>query len=159
MEQILARAGFELSAPVLDSLWMYYNLIVKNNDDRDLTRITRFEDFIVKHFVDSMYVSRLMELPESLIDIGTGAGFPGIPLKILTPGLRLILAEQRSRRVEFLRMALRELGLEGVDIYPHKVTGHSFFNVDGIITRALASAEDTLSGVSHFLPGGDGSSF
>ncbi len=154
MEQILDGAGFELTAAQLDALWKYYNLIVKNNDDRDLTRITRFEDFVVKHFVDSMYVSRLTELPESLIDIGTGAGFPGIPLKIITPGLRLVLAEQRSRRVEFLRLVIRELGLEGVEIYPHKVTGHSFFKVDGIITRALESAEETLTRVSHFLPRG-----
>jgi 16S rRNA (guanine527-N7)-methyltransferase len=154
MEGILAQAGFSLSVLEKDRLWKYYNLIEKYNEECDLTRITRFEDFVVKHFVDSMIVSRFCELPPSLLDIGTGAGFPGIPLKIINPRITLVLAEQRSKRVEFLGRAVRELGLEGVEIYPHKVTDHSFFDVQGVITRALETADETLSRAAHFLPAG-----
>ncbi len=130
----------------------YYNLIVDNNHDNDLTRIKGEDQFIVKHFIDSVYYTKFLTLPESLVDIGTGAGFPGIPLKIMNPGLHLILAEQRSRRVEFLKLAVKELKLDGVEFYPHKVTDKSFFNVKGVVTRALEDAPETLSRVEHFLP-------
>ena len=154
MTDILVQAGFDLEDVELDRLWSYYLLIEEHNERCDLTRITRFQDFVVKHFVDSLYVSRLCGLPGSLLDIGTGAGFPGIPLKIVTPDLSLVLAEQRSRRVEFLELAVRSLGLEGVEVYPHKVSDHSFFDVEGVITRALETADETLTRASHFLPAG-----
>jgi len=133
-------------------LSLYYRLIVENNDDNDLTRIKGEDQFVIKHFIDSVYYTKFLTLPESLVDIGTGAGFPGIPLKIMNPALHLILAEQRSRRVEFLKLAVKELKLNGVEFYPHKVTDKSFFNVKGVITRALEDAPETLSRVEHFLP-------
>ena len=131
---------------------LYYKLIIENNDDNDLTRIKGEDQFVLKHFVDSVYYTKFLTLPESLVDIGTGAGFPGIPLKIMNPEIHLILAEQRSRRVEFLRMAVDELKLSNVEFYPHKVTEKSFFNVKGVVTRALEDAPETLSRVEHFLP-------
>lgn len=131
---------------------LYYKLIVENNDDNDLTRIKGEDQFIIKHFIDSVYYTKFLTLPESIVDIGTGAGFPGIPLKIMNPEIHLILAEQRSRRVEFLKLAARELKLDGVEFYPHKVTEKSFFNVRGVVTRALEDAPETLSRVEHFLP-------
>ncbi len=151
---MLLKAGLGLAEDAMELLWSYYRLIVRHNDEYDLTRITRFEDFIIKHFLDSMIVSKLMALPESLLDIGTGAGFPGIPLKIIAPRISLVLAEQRKKRVEFLNMAVDTLGLKGVEVYPHGVTGHSFFNVKGVITRALESVDSTLARVDHFLPPG-----
>ena len=87
-----------------------------------------------------------------MLDIGTGAGFPGIPIKIMFPSVKLILAEQRKRRVDFLNLAIDKLKLTGIDVYPHKVTDKSFFNVDGVITRALEDISDTLHRVEHFLP-------
>jgi 16S rRNA (guanine527-N7)-methyltransferase len=130
----------------------YYNLVIENNDDNDLTRIKGEDQFVIKHFIDSVYYTKFLTLPDSIVDIGTGAGFPGIPLKIMNPGIHLILAEQRSRRVEFLKLAVKELGLNGVEFYPHKVTDKSFFNVRGVVTRALEDAPETLSRVQHFLP-------
>ncbi|MCX7679002.1 MAG: 16S rRNA (guanine(527)-N(7))-methyltransferase RsmG [Spirochaetes bacterium] len=152
MKAILHQGGFTLSEDQYALLWKYYQLIVEHNEECDLTRISRFDDFIVKHFVDSMIVSQLVEVPQKLLDIGTGAGFPGIPLKIIMPSISLILAEQRRKRVEFLKIAIAELGFPDVEIYPHAVTDHSFFNVDGVITRALESVHETLSRVFHFLP-------
>jgi Predicted S-adenosylmethionine-dependent methyltransferase involved in bacterial cell division len=100
---------------------------VENNDDNDLTRIKGEDQFVIKHFIDSVYYTKFLTLPESIVDIGTGAGFPGIPLKIMNPEIHLILAEQRSRRVEFLKLAVNELKLSGVEFYGHKVTDKSFF--------------------------------
>ena len=148
------KAGIEIDEFRADLLVQYYNLIIANNDDNDLTRIKGEDNFIIKHFVDSVYYTKFFELPSSLVDIGTGAGFPGIPLKIMFPDLTLILAEQRKRRIDFLKLAVNELELKDVDFYPHKVTEKSFFNVDGVITRALEDAPETLSRVEHFLPRG-----
>lgn len=154
MEKMFRDAGFDLSRHQVEQFRDFYRLLIEHNERFDLTRILRFEDIIDKHFIDSMYITKLCDLPESLVDIGTGAGFPGIPIKVLLPQCRVVLAEPRYKRVEFLGMVIERLGLESVEIYPHKVTDHSMFNVGGVITRALESIDDTLSRVHHFLPRG-----
>ena len=146
------EAKIPVTGKQVEQFARYYKLIVENNEDNDLTRIKGEDQFVIKHFIDSVYYTKFLTLPESVVDIGTGAGFPGIPLKIMNPGIHLILAEQRSRRVEFLKLAVSDLKLDGVEFYPHKVTGKSFFNVKGVITRALEDAPETLSRVEHFLP-------
>ncbi|MBN1532285.1 MAG: 16S rRNA (guanine(527)-N(7))-methyltransferase RsmG [Spirochaetes bacterium] len=150
--EIFREGGFSLSEEQLGLFSRFFVMLVSHNDAHDLTRITRPEDIIVKHFIDSVYVSRLMDLPSPLIDIGTGAGFPGIPLKIMNPDIRIILAEPRRRRVSFMETAIRELGLRDIEIYPHLVTDKSHFTVKGVITRALESSGETLERVDHFLP-------
>jgi len=147
-------AGILINEKQVNQFSHYYRLVVDNNDDNDLTRIKGEDQFVIKHFIDSVYYTKFISLPESVVDIGTGAGFPGIPLKIMNPDLHLVLAEQRSRRVDFLRLAVGELKLNGVEFYPHKVTEKSFFNVRGVVTRALEDAPETLSRVEHFLPEG-----
>jgi 16S rRNA (guanine527-N7)-methyltransferase len=152
IKKYFSEAKIAITEKQIEQLSLYYNLIVDNNHDNDLTRIKGEDQFVIKHFIDSVYYTKFLTLPESLVDIGTGAGFPGIPLKIMNPGLHLILAEQRSRRVEFLKLAVKELKLDGVEFYPHKVTDKSFFSVKGVVTRALEDAPETLSRVEHFLP-------
>ncbi len=137
-----------------DQFYIFYQLLIRYNEEYDLTRLKTFEDIVIKHFIDSIYFTRLTEIPDSIVDIGTGAGFPGIPLKIFMPNLRIILAEPRFRRVKFMETVIAELGLDRVEIYPHKVTDKSYFDVNGVITRALESVNDTLDRVKHFLPGG-----
>ncbi len=154
MEELFTGAGIALSRAQLDRFWAFHLLIEKHNDELDLTRIRRFDDIVIKHFIDCIHVTALCELAGPLVDIGTGAGFPGIPLKIVRPELEIILADTRSKRTDFLALVVAELGLEGVHIYPHKVTDLSFFEAGGVITRALESADETLSRVHHFLPRG-----
>ncbi len=154
MEGIFASAGIGLDERASGLFSRYYDMLAGSNDDRDLTRLTRFDDIIIKHFVDSVYILKLTELSFPLVDIGTGAGFPGIPLAIMNPGRKIILAEHRRRRVDFLESAVSALGLAGVEVYPHLVTEKSFFEVQGVITRALESVDGTLSRVGHFLPAG-----
>jgi len=152
VKKLFSDADISISDKQAELFAGYYRLVNENNDDNDLTRIRGEENFIIKHFIDSVYYTKFITLPGSLVDIGTGAGFPGIPLKIMFPGLKLILAEQRSRRVDFLKLAVKSLGLQNVEFYPHKVTDKSFFSVDGVITRALEDAPETLARVHHFLP-------
>jgi 16S rRNA (guanine527-N7)-methyltransferase len=154
MNEIFRSCGFELSPRQLDQFGAYYDLLVANNETLDLTRITSFEDIVVKHFIDSLFFTEFIELPSPIIDIGSGAGFPGIPLKIFLPRLKMILSEPRKKRATFLENTARALRLADVEVYPHMVTERSFFTVEGVITRALESIDDTLTRVNHFLPRG-----
>jgi 16S rRNA (guanine527-N7)-methyltransferase len=154
MMSLFKKAHIEITERQLSLFAVFYDMLVDHNDEYDLTRIRNFDDIIIKHFIDSVYFTRFVPLPSSVIDIGTGPGFPGIPLKIMNPGLKLILAEPKARRAAFLNMAVQGLELTDTEIYPHLVTDKSFFTVDGAITRALESVNSTLSRVKHFLPDG-----
>jgi 16S rRNA (guanine(527)-N(7))-methyltransferase RsmG len=151
---LFLKSGISLSSRQLDQFDAYYALISKYNDSLDLSRLKTFEDIIIKHFIDSVYFTKFVQLPSPALDIGTGAGFPGIPLKILDPGLKLILSEPRKKRASFLGLVIQALGLEDIEVYPHMVTDRSFFSVNGVITRALEKIDDTLARVSHFLDKG-----
>lgn len=154
IKNIFKSSGIDLTEEQADQFALYYKLIIDNNHDNDLTRIKGEKNFIVKHFVDSVYYTKFVDIPDSIIDIGTGAGFPGIPIKIMFPHINIIFAEQRNRRVDFLKLAVKALGFTGAEFYSHKVTDKSFFMVNGVVTRALEDAPETLNRVEHFLPKG-----
>jgi 16S rRNA (guanine527-N7)-methyltransferase len=155
LRALLARGGIRLDATQLDRLWRYHNLLRSRNQGSELTRLIGFESMVVKHYVDSMIVADLCTIPSPLVDVGTGAGLPGIPLKIRLPKLELVLAEPRPKRVEFLREACRELRLEGVEIFPHKVVSRSLTRpMKGAISRALEPIEKTVLRTSGCLKEG-----
>lgn len=154
MQDIFIRSGFDLTPRQLEQFSTYYRLLIEHNEALDLTRLTSFRDIVIKHFIDSIYFTEFVEIPSPLIDIGSGGGFPGIPLKIFLPDLRLILSEPRKKRASFLETTVRELRLSDVEVYPHMVTALSDFSVQGTITRALEPVDETLSRVFHFLPRG-----
>lgn len=100
----------------------YYEMLVERNKVVNLTAITEFEDVIIKHFVDSVLAykneivgNRLKSKEVSVIDIGTGAGFPGIPLKIVFPDIHLTLLDSLNKRIIFLQDVIQELGLKQVE--------------------------------------------
>ncbi len=142
---MLRKAGIRLEEKQLSQLWSYHNLIRKRNQDGDLTRLFSFHAMAIKHYLDCLMVAKLTRLPSPIIDVGTGAGFPGIPLKIFLPQIHFILAEPRPRRIEFLKEAIRTVGLKSVEVFEHKVTSQSFARpVYGVITRALETMDKTL---------------
>ena len=152
---LLRGAGIDLLPAQIGQLWTFHGLLRAGNHDRDLTRLVGFENIVIKHYIDSMYVTQLVKLPSPLLDVGTGAGFPGIPLKIRVPSLRITLAEPRPRRVEFLRNTCQRLGLRDVDVFPHRVVSESFQRpVAGVITRALETIVKTLARCSACTPVG-----
>jgi 16S rRNA (guanine(527)-N(7))-methyltransferase RsmG len=145
MRALLERADLRLNAGQLDQLWRFDQLLRRRNQDRDLTRLIEFEAVVIKHYVDSLYVGRLIELPSPLCDVGTGAGFPGIPLKIRYPHLSMVLAEQRPRRIAFLQEAIQTLGLARVETFKQRVVSRSFTTpMRGVITRAVEPIQKTL---------------
>lgn len=107
-----------LSDTQLEQFCTYYEMLVEKNKVMNLTAITEFEDVVQKHFVDSVILpKKFVEHPEkiSLIDVGTGAGFPGIPLKIVYPKMNVVLLDSLNKRILFLREVIAALKLEKID--------------------------------------------
>ena len=129
----------------------FYRLLMENQVHENFTRLTRLRDVAIKHFIDSLIVPRLTELKFPLLDIGTGPGFPGIPLKILYPTERVVLAEGVRRRVDFLKKVRDEMGLENLDVIGRKIDKEFALPMAGVITRALADLNQTLEDVSQCL--------
>ena len=113
---ILEQWQIPFSEKQQEQLTVYYEMLVEKNKVMNLTAITEFEDVLEKHFLDSIAVGRYVDLSKdlSVIDLGTGAGFPGMPLKILFPNLKITLADSLNKRILFLEEVIDALGLEGV---------------------------------------------
>src|SRR5690349_24329561 len=95
---LIEWCGIHLDPTQLDRLWAYHRMLRAANAELNLTRIHNFENMVLKHYVDSLLVLRFADLPSPLIDMGSGPGLPGIPLKIARPETQMILAEPRGAR-------------------------------------------------------------
>ena len=109
--------GFTISDKQAEQFLSYYELLVEWNEKMNLTAITEFEDVVVKHFLDSAYGGQVYSFGEddTVLDLGTGAGFPGIPLKILYPETTFVLMDSLQKRINFLNEVVETLGLENVE--------------------------------------------
>jgi 16S rRNA (guanine527-N7)-methyltransferase len=155
LEAIIEGCGLRLSPEQYDLLWSYHQMLRAANAELNLTRIHNFENMVLKHYVDSLLVLNFVELPSPLVDMGSGAGLPGVPLKIARPGVEMILAEPRGARAEFLRRVVARLQLERAEVYEGKVGRDFPRTVPGVISRAVASIPETLERVAGCLsPGG-----
>ena len=155
LEAIISGCGITLEPAQLDQLWAYHRMLRSANAELNLTRIHNFENMVLKHYVDSLLVLKFVELPSPLIDMGSGPGLPGVPLKIARPGVSMILAEPRGARAEFLEEVCGRLKLADVEVFAGKVGSKFPERVKGVITRAVASIPETLDRVANCLePGG-----
>ena len=113
----LSKLNIMLSSKQLDQLDKYYHLLVEWNQKINLTRIIEEKDVYLKHFYDSITLSRVIDLNNDLklCDIGTGAGFPGIVLKIVFPKLKITLVDSLLKRIKFLDIVIKELGLSDIE--------------------------------------------
>lgn len=116
MEQVVSSLNFTNEQK--EKFDKYYTLLVEENKKYNLTNITELDEVYIKHFYDSLMMGKFINLKEieSLCDIGSGAGFPSIPLKIVYPNLKVTIIEPTLKRVKFLELVCKELGLEGVTL-------------------------------------------
>uniref|UniRef100_A0A832A8U7 Ribosomal RNA small subunit methyltransferase G n=1 Tax=Desulfacinum infernum TaxID=35837 RepID=A0A832A8U7_9BACT len=154
MAAILEESGIRPTAAQLERLWTYHQWLRKHNEELNLTRIHNFENMVRKLYVDSLLPGIMIPLPSPLMDLGTGPGMPGIPLKIFHPHLHLVLAESRQHRVRFLESVCEALGLEQVVVEGRRIGPHYDRAVHGVITRAVEPMAETLERIEGCLEKG-----
>lgn len=136
--------GVLLDETMLDQFYNYKNLVIDWNEKINLTAITDDLEFIVKHFVDSLTINKYIEKDKTIIDIGTGAGFPGIPLKILNKDNKVVLFDSLNKRLKVLEDIIEKINLTKVETL-HGRAEETFKNreyrekYDIAVSRAVAS--------------------
>ncbi len=154
LEELLAHHGVTLPGATLDKVWEYHGILRRNNGDLDLTRLIGFETIVQRHYADCLILHKMMKgkWPSPLVDIGTGAGFPGLMIKIASPSTEVILSEPRNVRVDYLNNTIAEMGLKDISVFGHKFTSRSFQTpVNGVITRAFEPIAKTLPRLEYSL--------
>ncbi len=118
LQDAAVKYGLKLTESQISDFNAYYELLVEWNQKINLTALTSPEDVAVKHIIDSLscFKQELFKPGSSLIDVGTGAGFPGLPLKIYYPELKLTLLDSLNKRVKFLQLVVDKLNLDGVEV-------------------------------------------
>ena len=113
----LKELGVSLTDKQIEQFLIYYELLTEWNSFMNLTAITEYEDVLKKHFVDSVSLIQAVDVRKelTLIDVGTGAGFPGLALKIAYPELKVTLLDSLQKRIQFLDAVIEKLGLEGIE--------------------------------------------
>ena len=112
-----SELGIELTEKQLQKFRQYYDMLIEKNKVMNLTAITEWEEVIDKHFIDSISLVKACDLSgeKYVLDLGCGAGFPGIPLKIAFPNLKIVLLDSLNKRILFLKDVIAELGLENIE--------------------------------------------
>ena len=145
----LAKINIILTSKQLEQLDKYYHLLVSWNEKINLTRIIEEKDVYLKHFYDSLTLSKVIDLnkPLTLCDIGTGAGFPGIVLKIVFPTLSITLVDSLLKRINFLNTVINELKLTNIKAIHTRAEDFAKTNknsFDIVTSRAVSSLSNLL---------------
>ena len=111
IQEKFKKYGFDLSERQVEQFEEYYNFLVSENQKYNLTAITEPQDVIIKHFIDSVLPEKFLPKNASVVDVGSGAGFPGLPLKILRPDIKLTMIDSLQKRVNFLEELCARLSL------------------------------------------------
>ena len=139
----LENLGIDLTDKKLEQLEKYYELLIEYNKVMNLTGITEKEEVYLKHFYDSLTISKIIDLNKetSLCDLGSGAGFPGIVIKIFYPNLNVVLVDSLNKRINFLNTIIKELDLKDITAIHARIEEYAKVNrekFDIVTARAVA---------------------
>lgn len=160
----LEQININITDYQLEQLETYYHLLVEWNNKINLTAITEKEQVYLKHFYDSLTLFKIIDLNKelSLLDIGTGAGFPGMVLKIVFPNLKIVLLDSLNKRIEFLKEVITKLNLKDIEAVHDRAEEYAKNNrehFDIVTARAVAPlnvlleyAIPTLKENGYFVP-------
>ncbi len=142
----LKKLNIELTKKQEQQLEKYYELLIEENKKTNLTRITQKDEVYLKHFYDSLTITKVIDLNQnlSLIDIGTGAGFPGLVLKIVFPTLNITLLDSLNKRIEFLNKVIKELNLKNIKTVNSRIEDYQKETFDIVTSRAVAKTNILL---------------
>ena len=150
--EALKELSIDITEKQLNQLDQFYHLMIEWNEKINLTRITEEKEVYLKHFYDSLTLNKVVNLKEvnTLCDVGTGAGFPGIVLKILFPNLRVTLIDSLQKRINYLNEVIKELKLE--DIEAIHARGEEYKGSFELVTsRAVANIEKLVNYTMHLV--------
>ena len=148
----IALLGINITQEQEEKLHKFYQLLVEWNSKINLTRITEEKDVYLKHFYDSLTICKVVNLNQvkTLCDIGTGAGFPGIVLKIVFPNLKVTLIDSLNKRVKYLNEIIKNLNLENIEAI--HVRGEDYQGQFEVVTsRAVANIEKLVNYTMHLV--------
>lgn len=141
----LKELGITPSEDKINSFMAYLKEIKTWNRVYNLTSLGKDEDIVIKHFLDScLYLNALPERTLSLADVGSGAGLPGIPIKIIRPEIDVYLIEPSRKKSAFLRHTIRALGLQGISVIAEGVESTKNQKFDAAVTRAFGSIKEFI---------------
>lgn len=156
-----AELGISLSEPQAEALVKYANILTERNKSVNLTRITEPEEIVTKHFLDSLTPLLTDRVKGRVIDVGTGAGFPGLVLKCAYPGISLTLLDSLNKRISFLKDAACEMGItDGIEFIHSRAEDAALSDMhrekyDTVVSRAVANMRTLAEWCLPFVkPGG-----
>lgn len=146
------KINIEISEEESNKLYMYMNLMLEWNKKINLTSITDEEDIIIKHFVDSLSINKYLSKNKNVMDVGTGAGFPGIPLKIFNEDIEFILVDSLNKRINFLEEVKQALNINKLELVHSRIEDLAKDikyreKIDIVVSRAVAN----LSVLSEYM--------
>lgn len=150
IEYVKKEIGLELNEKQVDQFKTYAEFLKEYNEKINLTAITEYEEVLEKHFLDSLFPLRMLELKENqiLADIGTGAGFPGVVLKIAKPELKVELIEPLGKRCIFLNLLIEKLGLTDIKVINSRVEDLKCFEKYDYVTARAVTALNVLTEIT-----------
>lgn len=139
----LVNNDINITDDIFDKLSIYYRMLIEYNEKTNLTAITEINDVYTKHFLDSILFSKLYKYGSTVCDIGTGAGFPGVVLKIIRPDLKVVLVDSLNKRVTFLQELIDRLNLSNIVAMHYRAEDIEFKekylnSFDYVVARAVA---------------------
>jgi len=151
----IARLGLDPSDAQIDRLLDYVELLEKWNSHYNLTAIRDPAKMISYHLLDSLSIHGLLRDARLALDVGSGAGLPGIPLAIISPGLAWILLDSNSKKTRFIRQAIAHCNIDNARVVHARIEDYDVAeSPDFIVSRAYASLAEFCAGVAHLMKSG-----